>query len=408
MLYWINPFAVVDDQPGGTRHVEMARQLHDHGLDVEVVASDLNLSLRRYTRRKSGRDLRHIREDAGGPTFVWLPAGAYERNDWRRVLSMLLFTVHAFVHVLRGPMPSGTVVIGSSPHLPGALAARVAAWLRRVPFVFEVRDLWPESLAVDDADRSVTFRILRAVADVLYRSSDAIVVLASGSIQPIVNRGVERERITFIPNGVDPEAFDGATPRRPDGVPDGVPLLVYAGAHGPANDLATVLRSMALLERRGRAAHLVLVGDGPEKPALQELADELELDNVTFVDPVPKAEIPALMKACDVGVMPLADVELFQRAVSPNKLFDYLCAGLRVASNVPGVVGDMVEASGSGVTCQPGDPAVLADTIEQVLDQPETDQGRQWVEEAHSRDALASELVDVIERVAARRPVTVA
>ena len=403
MLYWINPFAVVDDQPGGTRHVEMARLLHARGVEVEVIASDLNLSLRRYTRRRGPTDLRHIEEDAGGPRFTWLPAGSYERNDWRRVASMLLVTLHAFVHLLRRPMPKGTVVIGSSPHLPGALAARTAAWLRRVPFVFEVRDLWPESLAVGDEDRSLTYRVLRAVSDLLYRSSDAIVVLASGSVDSIVGRGVKRDRITYIPNGVDPTAFDDASPRRPVGVPDGVPLLVYAGAHGPANDLDTVLRSMELLGERGREAHLVLVGDGPSKGELVEFASELQLTNVTFLDPIPKSEIPALLKACDVGVMPLADVELFQRAVSPNKLFDYLCAGLRVASNVPGVVGDMVYASSSGVTCQPGDPAALADTIEHVLGQPATDSGRRWVEAAHSRDALAAELAGVVDRVAADR-----
>lgn len=400
MLYWVNQFAVVDDQPGGTRHVEMARQLHADGLDVRVVASDFNLSRRCYTRRRGAWDLRHLEEGVGGPEFVWLPAGSYKRNDWRRAASMVLFSFHVLIHLLTASMPPGSLVIGSSPHLPGALAAWLAAQIQRVPFVLEVRDLWPESLAVEGARHSVLHRILRATADLLYRRSDAIVVLAPGSIDAIVDRGIDRGRITYIPNGVDAAAFDAAMPARPAGVPDDAQLLVYAGTHGPANDLETVLRAMHGLATRDANVHLVLVGDGPAKPGLERTAGELGLDNVTFLDPVPKSQIPSLLKGCDVGVMPLADVELFRRAVSPNKLFDYLCAGLRVVSNVPGVVEDMVTSSASGVSCGPGDPAALADATLAALELPTSDAGRRWVEDAHSRDGLAEQLLHVIHDVA--------
>jgi glycosyltransferase involved in cell wall biosynthesis len=398
VIYWINQYAVVDDQPGGTRHVEMARGLLGLGREVTVVASDLNLSVREYTRRSSG-DRSYLREDAGGPSFVWLPAGSYEGNDWRRMLSMLTFSLHVLVFLLRSPMPRGSVIVGSSPHLPGAVAARVAAWVRRVPFVFEVRDLWPESLTVGDEGQGALYRVLRVAADALYKTSRSIVVLARGSAAAIVARGVPAERITFIPNGVDPAAFDDAVAVRPPSVPAGVPLLVYAGAHGPANDLSTVLDAMQLLAEREVAAHLVLVGDGPLKAQLQSNAFERGLTNVTFLAPVSKAEIPALMTACRVGVMPLADVKLFQSAVSPNKLFDYLSAGLSIANNVPGEVAAMVEASGAGVSCAPADPGALADAIVTALALPVTTSGREWVAATHSRSVLTKRFDEVLAAV---------
>jgi glycosyltransferase involved in cell wall biosynthesis len=312
---------------------------------------------------------------------------------------VVVFMLHAFWFLPRAPMPEGSVVIGSSPHLPGALAARIAASVRRVPFVLEVRDLWPESLAVGGVERGLMYRVLRLAADLLYRWSDAIVVLAPGSTQAIVDRGGDADMITFIPAGVDPSVFESALPRRPSEVPTGVPLLVYAGAHGPANDLATVLRAMAVLRDREGDAHRILVGDGPDKPVLRRLAAELALENVTFLDPVAKSAVPALLTSCDVGIMALADVELFQRAVSPNKLFGYLSAGLRVVTDVPGEVAAMVAASEVGVACPPAYPAGLAAAIEAALALSPCDSGQRWVAAEHGRSVLVARLAEVLASV---------
>lgn len=166
-------------------------------------------------------------------------------------------------------MPTESVIVGSSPHLLAAAAARLAATLRRVPFVLEVRDLWPESLEVADKEPGLTYRALRLLADILYRTSRSIVVLAAGNTDRIVERGIRRERIHFIPNGVDPSAFEGAEPAPVPGVPDGRQAFVYAGAHGPANGLDVVLDAADDLMRRGeRRAQIVLLGDEPSRQEL--------------------------------------------------------------------------------------------------------------------------------------------
>lgn len=399
MLYWVNQFAVAPDQPGGTRHFEMSRELVRQGMPTTVVASDLSYTARRYLRRDGVGDRRHIDETIDDVDFAWLPAGNYESNDWRRALSMVIFSAHAFLFLMRAKMPKGSVIIGSSPHLLAAAAARMAAALRRRPFVLEVRDLWPESLEVGGEKPGLLHRALRLVADVLYRTSRTIIVLAAGNAGPIADRGVPADRISYVPNGVDPADFVAAKPTSVPRLPSGRSAFVYAGAHGPANGLETVLDAAAELKRRGdERIQVVLIGDGPVKAALVADAAERQLTNVSFVDPVAKASIPGILKAACGGIMPLADVELFSFGVSPNKLFDYLSAGLPVVNNVPGDVARMVDESRAGINVPPADPAAMAEAMQRIVDGETFDSGLAWIELHHDRVKLAGDLRQLLVR----------
>lgn len=402
MLYWVNQFAVTPDQPGGTRHYEMSRELIRGGVPTTVVASDLNLTRRRYMRRRGASDPRYLREALDDGAFVWLPAGFYQANDWRRAVSMVVFALHSLWFLLRAPMPSGSVVIGSSPHLLGAAAARLAALVRRVPFILEVRDLWPESLEVRGDATGLTFRALRVLADVLYRTSPAIVMLAAGNRAPIEARGISPERLHYVPNGVDPDVFANASPTSIPDLPHDREAFVYAGAHGPANGLETVLDAAEkLMEDGERRAQLVLIGDGPSKLELMASAERRGLTNVTFLDPVAKAEIPGILKGSAGGLMPLADVELFSYGVSPNKLFDYLSADLPVITNVPGDVARMVTEANAGIVVPPSDASALASAVVQILDGSKTfSSGLDWIRERHDRTRLAHDLATLVRAMA--------
>ena len=403
MIYWVNQFAVAPDQPGGTRHVEMSRELAAPGQPVTLVASDLNLNLRRYLRRTGPSDRRRVREVIDGVRLVWLPAGSYERNDWRRAFSMAVFAWHVLRYLLVAPKPSGTVFIGSSPHLLAAAATWVSARLRRVPFVLEVRDLWPESMVgVSEASGGPVVAVLRVLSDLLYRRADAIVVLARPNIDRLVERGAVRENITYIPNGVDVAAFEDADPEALslDLDPD-ERIFAYTGAHGPANGLEVVVEAGRILQDRGiDDVRLLFVGDGPVKGDLRALVDRLGVRNVTLADPIPKAEIPALLQRCHGALMVLADVEVFRYGVSPNKLFDYLSAQVPVVTNVPGEVARIVEESSGGVCVPPADPEALADAIQKLAGEPRTrTDARTWVREHHDRRRLALDLQRVVESV---------
>jgi glycosyltransferase involved in cell wall biosynthesis len=405
-VWWVNQYAVTPDRPGGTRHHEMAAALRARGRDVVVVASDLDLGTRRYTRRNSASDRRHLREDVDGVPFVWLPAGSYERNDWRRAASMLVFSAHLLPRLLRD-VRSGDTVIGSSPHLPGALAAWVVARLRRAAFILEVRDLWPESLVEVLGRTNLAARILRVIADHLYRRSDAVLVLARGSEDNVVARGGRAERVHWIPNGVTVDAAPSAP------LPDDLAWMrehatfVYAGAHGPANgldvalDAARILRDADESDPVDRSILILLVGDGVEKARLAGRVLGERLENVVLHDPVPKATIPALLDAATGGLMLLRDVGLFRYGVSPNKLFDYLAADLPVISNVQGEVADIVTRSDGGIVVAPEDADALVAAMRRIAwDGWPRGGGPAYIRQQHDRVVLAERLDEIIAGVA--------
>lgn len=402
-IYWVNQFAAPPDQPGGTRHHEMSAALRELGYDVRVVASDLNLTMRRYARRADASDDRAIAENVGSVPFVWLPAGDYRRNDWRRAASMLVFAWQV-IRYLTPRLRRGDIVIGSSPQLPAAAAARVAALVRGARFIFEVRDLWPESLTGVSGRRSALAALLRLNADALYRTSRAIIILAEGNRAPIMRHGGREGRIVFIPNGVDLTAFVCG----PDDLPTEVAWVaegstfVYAGAHGPANGLDLVLDAADDLQRRDRGdIRILLIGDGPTKESLQREALQRGLANVVFADPVPKQAIPAILKRCTGGLMVLKDVELFRHGVSPNKLFDYLASDLPVVTNVPGDVATIVEEATAGIVVPPGDAQALADAMVAIAGgEIATKPGSAFVREHRDRRTLALRLARLIDTVA--------
>lgn len=399
-IYWVNQYAAPPDQPGGSRHFDFATELDRRGHVVRLVASDLNLATRTYSRRSSAWKVRSQQEEIRGVRFSWLTAGNYQSNNWQRVASMAIFGFAAFVHLLRVRRDRRTVFIGSSPHLFAALGTWAAARLRRVPFVFEVRDLWPESYsAVSGNETGPQVALLRAMADLLYRRADAIIVLAESNTDRICERGADRDKIAFIPNGVALDTFAGSGSGTDLAAP-GCFTFVYAGAHGPANGLEVVIDAAAELARRGRHdLRVVLLGDGSSKPLLEARAAELGLTNVAFVDPVAKEAVAATLRTADAGLMILAPVELFTSGVSPNKLFDYLGAGLPVLTNVAGLVTRIVEEAGVGFAVTPGDPIALADGMEQMAASPPADaqeRGEAYIRAHHDRGALAAEVEAVL------------
>ncbi|MDQ6887336.1 MAG: glycosyltransferase family 4 protein [Gemmatimonadota bacterium] len=389
-LLWVNHFAAAPDMGGGTRHVELGRELVRRGWSVQIAASDFHLHHREYLRRRDAADRSVIHERVDGVDMVWLWAHPYTRNDISRIRNWLSFGSSLSRLPMEGSAPQ--IVIGSTPHLFAALASWRLARRLGVPFVLEVRDLWPESLAVGGGMRGPGYWSLFALARFLYRVADGIIVLARGVGEYLGRLGVPSSRITLVPNGVDASAFLAAAPVERE------PLrLVYAGAHGPANGLDAVLVAASRLRDDGRVSFL-LVGDGPSKAELRDLATQRGLERVCFRDPVPKSEMPALLGDCDGGLMVLRELPLFSFGVSPNKLFDYWGASLPVICNVAGDVAGMLKQSGGGVQARDGSGEALADAIRNMLSMSPSERramglrGRAWVTTERDRPVIAAKL----------------
>jgi glycosyltransferase involved in cell wall biosynthesis len=406
-VVWINQFAVLPSDGGGTRHFELGRELVRRGWDVTVVASDYHPHRRAYTRRADADNHGPIDETVDGVRFRWLWAASYKSNDWRRAINWLTF--HRSIAAMRELPTKPDVVIGSSPQLFAATAARKLARRLRVPFVFEVRDLWPEGLLAVGGRKGPAYIVMGRVASGLYRDAQRIMVLAAGVGRYLTERGTDPDRIFHIPNGVDVDLVQPvARAERPSHEGTAPTTLIYAGAHGPMNGLDMVLDAASILAASDSRVRFVLIGDGPQKTELMGAASARGLNNVEFLDPLPKKDLAKMLARADGGLMLLREAAMFSFAVSPNKLFDYLSAGIPVICNVPGETADLLAASGAGIQTRDTSARALVEGVDRLraLTPAERERmgrdGRQWVAQNHSREVLGARLDEALRAIVAK------
>jgi glycosyltransferase involved in cell wall biosynthesis len=272
----------------------------------------------------------------------------------------------------------------------------------------EIRDLWPEFAIDMGVLRNATLiRASRWLERFLYRRARHIVVNSPAYLEYLVGCGVGHERITVIANGVDVRMFkpgsDGRRIREELRL-GGRFVVTYAGALGMANAIPTVLRAAARLRDNPRIQFL-LVGDGKERPKLQEQAAELRLNNVIFAGCRPKADIPEVLAASDACVATLRNIRMF-RTTYPNKVFDYMAAGRPTILAIDGVIRDVIESAKAGIFVPPEDDMALAQAVNTLAASPEMaremgEAARSYVEKHFDRNQQASQFADLLERCVA-------
>lgn len=404
-IWMINQYAITPDLPGGTRHYDFGCELVKAGYPVRIFASDINHALRSRIKATAGSI--SFEENVNGVVFEWVRTFEYSRNDWRRAWNMVSFALNVIRVALR-KRSRPQAIIGSSPHPFAALSAWFISKLKRCKFILELRDLWPQALVdMGLSESNPTIKLLRLIEKFLYRVAQKIIILALGSYNYLINRRVPSEKIVYIPNGVNLGNF-----RRQSGeikIDEARKrygfnrfTIVYTGAHGPANALETILEAANILRSR-KDVEFVLVGDGPVKGELLNKAAELKLENLSFMDPVPKDEIPDLLVAADAAVITLRAIDAFSYGVSPNKLFDYMAAGKPIICSIPGDMAKLVTENEAGIAVEPENPQALAVAVEQLLNMKEEERnamgkrGRELIERAFSREKLARRLIEVLE-----------
>ena len=385
----------------GTRSYEMARRLVERGHQVTMVCGSYGAGRTGLAGPfASGRRGGLI--DGINVVEFELP---YRNRDGflRRTSTFLKYAYRSTTLVLRHDYD---LVFATSTPLTAGIPGVVATLLRRKPFVFEVRDLWPElPRAMGVITNPLILWGMSALEWVSYHAANACIGLAPGIVAGIRRRGIAADQVHLVPNGCDMDLFgeSAAPPWRPDGVSQTDLMAVFAGAHGLANGLGAVLDAAAVLKSRGRKEiKLVMIGEGAMKRDLIERARLDGLDNCIFHPPVPKTSISGLMKAADAGLMVLANVPAFYYGTSPNKFFDYIATGIPVLCNYPGWVADLIATNKCGISVPPGDAAAFASALEQMSDKRGElrdmgANGRVLARREFDRSLLADRFVTVLE-----------
>ncbi|MBN2412661.1 glycosyltransferase family 4 protein [candidate division KSB1 bacterium] len=299
------------------------------------------------------------------------------------------------------------LIFATSTPLTVGLPAKKAAKKLGVPFIFEVRDLWPELIFALGAMRNPLARkYLINMEHSIYRASKHIVALAPGIKDGITRTGYPGENVSVIPNCCDLDLFKPKPPNAPEpeyGNPGDV-RFVFTGAHGTANGLDAVLDGITELKKRNKkGVHFVFIGTGKEKERLvKRSVDEGLSDYITWVDRIVKTELAELLPRFDVGMMILANVPEFYYGTSPNKFFDYISSGLPVLNNYPGWLAGMITENKCGLVSKPDDPVDFADTVEKLCASKDMREkmgiaSRKLAEAQFSRDKLGDEFVKVLE-----------
>jgi glycosyltransferase involved in cell wall biosynthesis len=388
-----------------TRTFEHTRRWARAGASVTVITTAPNFPAGRLFPGYRNRLCQRETLEGIDVIRVWTYITANE-GFVRRTLDYMSFMVTGFLAGLLACRPD--VIVCTSPQFFTACAAYVLSIFKRRPFVFELRDLWPDSIiAVGAMEDSRAIRALKRLEYFLYRKADRIVSVTNSFRTVLSGNGVPREKIAVVRNGADLASFaPGPKPQdlaKRHGL-EGKFVAAYIGTVGMAHGLATILGAAEILSSNKNVAFLV-VGDGAERAALEEDARRRGLSNVILVGRVDKDEVRRYWHLADVALVLLRDRPVF-RHVLPSKMFEAMASARPIVLGVLGESAELLEKAGAGVVVQPENAAALADAIARLAGSPETvsamgEKGRRFVEAEFDRDKLADAMLEELRTVVA-------
>ena len=298
------------------------------------------------------------------------------------------------------------VIFCTTTPLTAGIPGIFAKLLRRKPFIFEVRDLWPElPKAMGVITNPIILNLMATLEWLTYKCADRHIALSPGIADGIA-RHVNQTSITTVPNGCDLSIFAQAQEHwQPEGVEDDDFVALFSGTHGIANGLDQVIETAKVLKARNcNKIKLVLIGQGREKSRLMTLADEHALENILFLPPINKSQLAKLMNRSNVGLQVLANIPAFYYGTSPNKFFDYIAASLPVINNYPGWLADQIKSHHCGLVVPPEDPPAFAQALINMQENPKETENMannayQLAKNNYSRELLAEKFISVFESV---------
>ncbi len=348
------------------------------------------------------------REMVGGVKVIrtWLLPFP-NRKSYERIFNYASFWISASFTGIFLNKPDA--IVATTPQLLVGMVGWLLGKFKRVPFVLEVRDIWPDSIVASDvgSDETLLIRALRKIASFLYRSSDHIVVVTSAFKSYLIeNLETSVEKISIVQNGIETDFFasnNGIEKTRAKLGVEGKFVLSYIGTHGFAHGLGTALRAAALLNEVCHEIVIIFVGEGAEKKNLVAEAEKSNLSNVLFFDSQPRHRIPSIIRASDACMVLLKKREIF-KTVIPTKMLEFLACSRPVILGVDGQAREVLETAKAGIFIPPEDSNALVEATlllfrDSMLRKELGENGRSYVVENLSRHQTAKQYIDVLDGV---------
>lgn len=368
----IHQYFLEEDDPGGSCFNEMVKVWSNEGHQISVLAGMMHYGGNEKREEYKGKFTAKKKQ---GDITVWRShvSELYNSNFIGRMWGYFSFVFSSLYTGLFKVKGHYDVIIVTSPPLFVGITGYLISKLKRIPFVFEIRDLWPES-AIDTGVLKNTGLIKMAYKfeKFIYRKASLINVLTPAFRKKLIEeKSVPKDKIIYIPNAADfslsdelLERFDVAKFKREEGL-EGKFIITYVGAHGVANHLQQLVEAAKLLEDTN--AHFLLIGQGMEKKKLIKLAKDLNCINISFIDPVPKSDVFKYILASDIGTSVLKNVDTFKTIYS-NKTFDYMSCKKPILMAIDGVSRELVEDADAGLFVEPENPQDFAFKVRTYMD----------------------------------------
>lgn len=408
IVYFVQYFNL-PHEAGGSRPYQFARAWVAEGHRVTIVTGAVNHKTLSVPDKYRGRLFTSEDVDGFRVVRVWSYAGI-KGSFKRRLVNFLSYAASAMLAGLfRAGRPD--VVFASSTPLTAGLPGLMTSALRRAPFVFEARDLWPQSAVVAGVldGKALPTRAAAWLAGLFYRKAKRLVAVTRGIGEGMKAEGADPDKVLFIPNGVDDWMLAAGDPWPEEGGESF--KVVYCGAHGRWNGLGQIIDAFEKLADDPRIG-IEFVGDGDEREDLEARASELGLERVRFRGALPKKDAFGAIRGGNASLV-VTWAHPFQRMVLANKIFDYLAAGRPVIVGAEGEMAELVREAGCGFVVPPEQPDQLAGAIRRMaaLTSTERDEmgarGRRYILENYQRRDLALKLLrefeEITERPAAAR-----
>lgn len=365
-FWFINQYSSTPETAMGGRHFYIAQELAKKGHQVYVIAGRYSHLLRNPKQFSEKYLIEEITPDF---SFVWINLPEYaEAHSKQRVLNWF-----KFAWTLRGLQNSSLqkpdVILYSSPSPIGSLAAQYLAKSFKVPFIFEVRDIWPLTL-IELGGYSTNhpfIRLMQWIEDRSYQKTKFVFSNLFNAVEHMQNRGLDKAKFHWVPNGVSLAEVSAKEPLSVDifkQLPRDKFIVGYTGTIGVANAIDDLIEAAQLVSHHSDI-HFVLVGSGKEKQEMQNKVQDLKLTNISFIDSIPKKQIQSMLEHFDVCYIGWQKNPLYRFGIAPNKLPEYLYAGKPIIHAFSGK-GDVVQQANAGITIDAEDPQAIADAVIQL------------------------------------------